>query len=436
MGSKSASKNIMTAAGVPCVPGYHGDDQTTDRLISEANKIGYPVLLKAWMGGGGKGMRIAYDTSEIQEAVDSCKRESLKSFGDDRVLVEKYLQKPRHIEVQVFADNHGNCVYLFERDCSVQRRHQKIIEEAPAPGISAELRERLGTAAVNAARAVGYRGAGTVEFIVEDNEFYFMEMNTRLQVEHPITEMITRQDLVEWQLKVAEGFPLPLLQDQLKIHGHAFEARVYAENPKNNFLPGTGRLDFLSQPATSENVRVDTGVRQGDEVSVFYDPMIAKLVVWDVDRHAALRRLIANLAQYHIAPLQTNLEFLINLASHPEFEAGNVHTGFIGEHHAALLEEGVVRVPQVVLALGVLSKILSAKKAQDERQARTNDPYSPWFKSDSHRVGNSSVDTITFRGEDNHDYIIGVTHDSETGTMEITVQHPDGLTNSQTLQRN
>lgn len=369
-------------------------------------------------------MRIAYNTSEIQEAVESCKRESLKSFGDDRVLVEKYLQKPRHVEVQVFADEHGNCVYLFERDCSVQRRHQKIIEEAPGPGITPELRQRIGTAAVNAARAVGYRGAGTVEFIVENNEFFFMEMNTRLQVEHPITEMITRQDLVDWQIQVASGFPLPLKQEELKIHGHAFEARVYAENPNNDFLPGTGKLEFLSQPTESANVRVDTGVRQGDSVSVFYDPMIAKLVVWDVDRHAALRRLIQNLSQYHIAPLHTNLEFLIHLAQHPQFEAGNVHTGFIQEHKSELFAADTATVPARVLAIAKLFELLSLREQQKQQNVKSKDPFSPFQLSDGHRIGLRDVNQSQFTGEDKQNYKVGLS--VIDGQFSITVSQTSG----------
>jgi len=422
MGSKSASKNIMLNAGVPCVPGYHGDDQSTDRLIEEANKIGYPVLLKAWMGGGGKGMRIAYSKDDIFEAVESCKRESKKSFGDDRVLVEKYLQVPRHIEVQVFADFHGNCVYLFERDCSVQRRHQKIIEEAPAPGLSDEMRESIGRSAVDAARAVGYRGAGTVEFIVENDQFYFMEMNTRLQVEHPITEMITKQDLVAWQIAVAQGLPLPLKQEELKIHGHAFEARIYAENPRNDFLPGTGQLDFVSQPAPSEHVRVDTGVRQGDEVSIFYDPMIAKLVVWDVDRHAALRRLIANLSQYHIAPLQTNIEFLISLAEHPDFQAGHVHTGFIQQHHSALFAADSSAVPGWVQCIAALAAHLQEAERQREAQHASLDPCSPWAQADSYSTGTTWSAQTSYIGEDGVTYHVALAQ--KEGSYEVTV-HSD-----------
>ncbi len=282
-------------------------------LRASAEDMGYPVLLKATAGGGGKGMRQVWSAGEFEDALAAAQREALASFGDDTMLVEKYLTKPRHVEVQVFCDSHGNGVYLAERDCSVQRRHQKVIEEAPAPGMTPELREAMGGTAVTAARAIDYRGADTVEFLLdEDGSFYFMEMNTRLQVEHPVTEMITGQDLVEWQLRVAAGETLPLRQEQVPINGHAFEARIYAEDPANDFLPATGNLGFLRPPEESRHVRVDTGVRQGDDISVFYDPMIAKLIVWDESRPRALDRLAAALADYRIGGTVTNLDFLYN----------------------------------------------------------------------------------------------------------------------------
>ncbi|KAJ3178835.1 Methylcrotonoyl-CoA carboxylase subunit alpha, mitochondrial, partial [Irineochytrium annulatum] len=303
MGSKSASKEIMIDAGVPVVPGYHGAEQAPEYLKQEAGKMGYPVLIKAIKGGGGKGMRIVDKEEDFLEMLESSKREAIKSFGDDTVLVEKYITRPRHVEVQVFADKLGNAVYLFERDCSVQRRHQKVLEEAPAnvqPHLTPELRLDLGTKAVAAAKAVNYVGAGTVEFILDTdtNKFYFMEMNTRLQVEHPVTEMVTNTDLVEWQLEVASGNRLPRLQADLVLDGHAFEARIYAENPDRGFLPDTGPLRHLSFPAASETVRVETGVRQGDEVSVHYDPMISKLVVKGENRTAALRVLRKALGEF------------------------------------------------------------------------------------------------------------------------------------------
>ncbi|MDP3617988.1 MAG: biotin carboxylase N-terminal domain-containing protein, partial [Rhodoferax sp.] len=320
MGLKAESKRLMALAGVPLVPGYHGVDQDPALLEREADAIGYPVLIKASAGGGGKGMRVVDKSADFAAALASCQREASNSFGDDAVLIEKYVQRPRHIEIQVFGDSQGNYVYLFERDCSVQRRHQKVLEEAPAPGMTPELRQQMGEAAVAAARAVNYVGAGTVEFIVEQRadgsmNFFFMEMNTRLQVEHPITEAITGQDLVEWQLRVASNQPLPLLQDQLKITGHAIEARICAENPDNNFMPATGTLRVYGLPpcVTFEPghavVRVDSGVRQGDAISPFYDSMIAKLIVHGDTRAQALARLDVALAQTHIVGLNTNVQF-------------------------------------------------------------------------------------------------------------------------------
>lgn len=401
MGSKSASKDIMINAKVPVIPGYHGENQDMEVLKSEAKKIGYPVLIKAVLGGGGKGMRIVEKEDELEDSVNSSKREAISSFGDDRVLVEKYIRHPRHVEIQVFGDKHGNVVHLFERDCSVQRRHQKVIEEAPAPLMPTELRAKMGQAAVQAAKAVGYVGAGTVEFILdEDGSFYFMEMNTRLQVEHPITEMITGQDLVDWQLNVAAGNPLPLTQDQLKITGHAFEARVYAENPQSNFLPGTGKLVHLSTPTPSENVRVDTGVRQGDEVSVYYDPMIAKLVVWDpLDRDAALRRLHVALDQFHVVGLHTNLQFLRRLSAHPTFQEGKVETGFIPKYHADLIPASNPAPPHFV-ALATLATLL-----QDTPTSSPSpyDPHSPWNTPSTFRVNSTATRTIRWIDPDRKD---------------------------------
>lgn len=316
MGIKSTSKIIMANAGVPIINGYHGEDQSDETLIKEANKIGFPLMIKAVRGGGGKGMRIADTKEDFLSSLNSARTESEKAFNDSNVLLERYVRSPRHVEVQIFADMHGNAVYLYERDCSVQRRHQKVIEEAPAPNITNELRRELGEAAVRAAKAVGYVGAGTVEFILdkEDFSFHFMEMNTRLQVEHPITEMITGTDLVEWQIKVASGEVLPLTQDQIKMNGHAFEARIYAEDPRGGFLPGAGPLEHLTTPTPNELVRIESGVRQGDEVSVHYDPMIAKLVVWGKNRQEALNSLIAQLTDYHVMftlPLTLPLSFII-----------------------------------------------------------------------------------------------------------------------------
>lgn len=339
MGSKSEAKKLMEAAGVPLVPGYHGDEQAPDFLRQQADQMGYPVLIKASAGGGGKGMRIVEKSEDFIAALESCQREARASFGSDHVLVEKYLQKPRHIEIQVFADTHGNTVYLFERDCSVQRRHQKVLEEAPAPNMGEARRRDMGEAACAAARAVNYVGAGTVEFIVDttDDRFYFMEMNTRLQVEHPVTEMITGLDLVEWQLRVAAGETLPKQQAELVIHGHAIEARVYAEDPYKGFLPATGTLHTLRPPAESAYVRVDTGVVEGDTITPFYDPMIAKLIVWDENRETALVRMERALSEYQVVGLTTNLPFLHRLVTHHAFATADLDTGLIARYQDTLL---------------------------------------------------------------------------------------------------
>ncbi len=362
MGSKIEAKRLMEAAQVPLVPGYHGGDQDPGFLHGRADGIGYPVLIKASAGGGGKGMRIVAKSAEFIDALASCKRESLASFGDDRVLIEKYVERPRHIEIQVFADTLGGAVYLFERDCSVQRRHQKVLEEAPAPGMTLERRRAMGEAAVAAARAVGYVGAGTVEFIADQGGgFYFMEMNTRLQVEHPVTEMITGHDLVEWQLRVAAGEPLPATQDALAIRGHAIEARIYAENPDGGFLPSTGRLLHLAQPKATEfggqdltppaAVRIDSGVREGDSITPHYDPMIAKLIAWGTDRAHALARMHAALADFHIVGVANNVDFLSRLVANPSFARAELDTGLIERERARLFPEPDIEgVPDELLA--------------------------------------------------------------------------------------
>lgn len=399
MGSKSESKYIMEDAGVPVVPGYHGENQDPKFLMEQAEKIGYPVLIKAIKGGGGKGMRIVNRPQDFLEMLESSKRESIKSFGDDKVLVEKYLVHPRHVEVQVFADTHGNTVHLFERDCSVQRRHQKVIEEAPAPGLSEEVRADLGAKAVAAAKAVGYVNAGTVEFIMDnlDKKFYFMEMNTRLQVEHPVTEMVTNTDLVRWQLEVASGNTLPLTQDQLKLTGHAFEARVYAENPNNNFLPDTGPLLRVHTPEVSKNVRLETGFIEGDEVSVHYDPMIAKLVVRGEDRNDALRILRRALDSYNIVGLNTNISFIKTLAEHPEFIKGEVETGFIQQYEKDLLH----LAPQVDPNTLALAAHAIAVKEKAGQKVNPNDPFTPWSTlSQPFRVNGGTSRTITFHVND------------------------------------
>jgi len=392
MGSKSAAKAIMGEAGVPLVPGYHQADQSEERLKQAADDIGYPVLLKAVAGGGGKGMRLVEAEAGFGDALAAARREAASAFGNDDMLVEKYLQRPRHVEVQVFCDRHGNAVYLFERDCSVQRRHQKVIEEAPAPGMTPELRAQMGAAAVQAALAIDYEGAGTVEFLLDaDGSFYFMEMNTRLQVEHPVTEMITGQDLVEWQLRVAAGERLPLKQEQLQINGHAFEARIYAEDPDNDFLPATGTLTYLQPPVESRHVRVDTGVLQGDEVSVYYDPMIAKLVVWDESRERALLRLASALADYRVSGLRTNLSFLYNLATCPPFAQADLDTGFIERHRNLLFHDSAEdRVQDLPLAsLYLLLRMEQATRAR----AGDADAGSPWNTSNAWRLNHPAVHT-------------------------------------------
>ncbi|CAB3767707.1 3-methylcrotonyl-CoA carboxylase [Burkholderia sp. MSh2] len=354
MGSKAAAKALMHAAAVPLVPGYHGDDQDAAHLHREADAIGYPVLLKASAGGGGKGMRVVERSDDFPAALASCQREAASSFGNDRVLIEKYLTRPRHVEVQVFGDTHGNTVYLFDRDCSVQRRHQKVLEEAPAPGLPGDVRRAMGEAAVAAARAVGYVGAGTVEFIMTGDAFYFMEMNTRLQVEHPVTEMVTGLDLVEWQLRVASGEPLPLRQDALRVQGHALEARLYAENPARGFLPSTGTLKHLRLPAGVEfaigaAVRVDSGVREGDAITPFYDPMIAKLIVHGTDRAEALGLMLRALRACEVVGLHTNAAFLQRIVACAPFATADLDTGLIERNHEALFAPQ--QPPRATLAL-------------------------------------------------------------------------------------
>ncbi|MDP2405767.1 MAG: acetyl/propionyl/methylcrotonyl-CoA carboxylase subunit alpha [Hydrogenophaga sp.] len=394
MGLKAESKRLMESAGVPLVPGYHGADQDPHMLQHEADRIGYPVLIKASAGGGGKGMRAVEKAEDFAAALASCKREAINSFGSDAVLVEKYAQRPRHIEIQVFGDTHGNCVYLFERDCSVQRRHQKVLEEAPAPGMTPELRQQMGLAAVAAARAVNYVGAGTVEFIVEQPpeggmRFYFMEMNTRLQVEHPVTEAITGLDLVEWQLRVASGEPLPLKQEDLHIQGHAIEARICAETPDNQFLPATGRLDVYRLPActeflpplalgegrgeglraVSQPVRVDSGVREGDAISPFYDSMVAKLIVHGRTRAEALARMDAALAETRIVGLSTNVQFLRHVVASPSFAQANLDTALIPREAGVLFNQDKVGL-NLAVAAAVAQTLLA------ERASEGKDPFS------------------------------------------------------------
>ena len=398
MGSKSESKLIMGRAGVPLVPGYHGSAQDDDLLAREADAIGYPVLIKASAGGGGKGMRVVAGRDEFASALAAARREAKSSFGDDAMLLEKYLTEPRHIEVQIFADAHGHCVHLFERDCSVQRRHQKVLEEAPAPGMTPERRGEMGAAAVAAAKAIGYVGAGTVEFIVDRaNTFFFMEMNTRLQVEHPVTEMITGLDLVEWQLRVATGEALPLAQGQIELRGHAIEARIYAEDPDRGFLPSIGRIAHLRPPQLSAEVRVDTGVRAGDEISRFYDPMIAKLIAWGEDRGAALRRLRVALAGYQVVGVTTNIGFLQRVVAHRAFAGAHLDTGLIERYRDALLPPAAA-ADGTTLAVAALAEL---ERLRDEAAARARDSadrWSPWHAVESWWL-NAGTPAIAFSFE-------------------------------------
>ena len=405
MGSKSEAKALMEKANVPLVPGYHGARQEPDFLHGQADSIGYPVLIKASAGGGGKGMRVVTASDAFDDALAACKREAASSFGNDQVLIEKYLSRPRHIEVQVFADAHGNCVSLFERDCSIQRRHQKVIEEAPAPGMTAERRKNMGDAAVAAARAVGYLGAGTVEFIADTTgTFYFMEMNTRLQVEHPVTEMITGLDLVEWQLRVACSEPLPKLPADLSIRGHSMEARVYAENPDKGFLPGTGTVKYLAQPAAVEfrrnvaqdggapaAVRIDSGVREGDAITPYYDPMIAKLIVWGETRDQALARMRAALAEFHIVGLANNVDFLTRLMNNASFARALVDTGLI-EREREVLFPTEQQLPAEALVLAC------ARVLTDDTRSADNSS-DPWALAHGWRLNTVYRRTLSFRSE-------------------------------------
>ncbi|MCA0302932.1 MAG: acetyl/propionyl/methylcrotonyl-CoA carboxylase subunit alpha [Proteobacteria bacterium] len=389
MGSKSEAKKIMEKAGVPLVPGYHGDDQSPDLLAREADRIGYPVLIKASAGGGGKGMRVVEEAAKFADALAGAKREAKAAFADDHVLVEKYLSRPRHIEIQVFADSHGHCLSLFERDCSIQRRHQKVIEEAPAPGMDPARRKAMGEAAVAAARAIGYRGAGTVEFIADqDGTFYFMEMNTRLQVEHPVTEAITGQDLVEWQLIESAGGSLPLAQEDLAIDGHAVEVRLYAEDPARNFLPSTGTLVHLRLPEEGAHVRVDTGVRQGDTVTPYYDPMIAKVIVHDRDRTSALRRMAALMGDTEVVGLTTNAALLKALCEHPAFVGGEVDTGFIERHRATLFAQ-LKPADDRMLAVATLARLMEFDTAGPSTD--------PWDQRNGFRLLDEGHDEVRWR---------------------------------------
>jgi 3-methylcrotonyl-CoA carboxylase alpha subunit len=394
MGLKDRAKAIMEKAGVPVVPGYHGDNQDAKFLRAQAGKIGYPLLIKAVAGGGGKGMRLVAKDAEFDEQLAAARREAQSAFGEDGVLLERFVEGPHHIEFQVFGDTHGNYVHLFERECSIQRRHQKVLEESPAPFLDDDMRSRMGEAAVAAARAIAYRGAGTIEFIAgADRKFFFMEMNTRLQVEHPVTEMITGEDLVEWQLRVAAGEPLPLAQREITRGGHAIEVRLCAENPAKNFMPEAGRIGALREPAEiDEVVRLDTGVREGDEVSVFYDPMIAKLIVWGDDRNEAARRMGAALAETAILGVKTNLAFLERVVAHPAFLAGDTDTAFIERHRAELIPERSVIPTEALVAA-------AARVFLDEQEAIASAAPSPWSDTRGWRLNQPAVRRMELRSE-------------------------------------
>ena len=382
MGSKSAAKALMETAGVPLVPGYHGEAQDLETFRAAAQVIGYPVLLKAAAGGGGKGMKVVEREADLGEALASAQREALSSFGDSRMLVEKYVLKPRHVEIQVFADSHGHCLYLNERDCSIQRRHQKVVEEAPAPGLTPELRRAMGEAAVKAAQAIGYVGAGTVEFLLDARgQFFFMEMNTRLQVEHPVTEAITGLDLVAWQIRVARGEALPITQDQVPLVGHAIEVRLYAEDPAQDFLPASGILKLYREASAGPGRRVDSGVVEGDEVSPFYDPMLAKLIAWGETREEARQRLLAMLAETAVGGFRTNLGFLQRILAHPAFAAAELDTGFIPRYQETLLPE------PVALPDGFWEIAAQAVLQSEPQRVRSDDAHSSWASNSGWRAG-------------------------------------------------
>ena len=441
MGSKSAAKDIMGQAEVPLVPGYHGEDQNPAILKIVSEEMGYPVLLKATAGGGGKGMRLVWSADEFDEALNAARREAFKSFGDERMLVEKFLIQPRHIEIQVFCDQHDNAVYLAERDCSIQRRHQKIIEEAPAPGVGDALRRQMGETATRVAKAIRYEGAGTVEFLLDaDGSFYFMEMNTRLQVEHPVTEMITGQDLVEWQLRVAAGEKLPLIQDQIRINGHSLEARIYAEDPVNDFLPASGTLTFLQQPEETVHVRVDTGVLQGDEVSVYYDPMIAKLIVWDEDRNKALRRLSKALAEYRISGMATNIDFLYNLVNCNPFKRAEIDTGFIEKHRDIVFRENKQDIEER-LAIAALYLMVRQAKNAETSVAHLSDPWSPWNNTGCWRLNEYHITHFQLLFQD-QEYPVAIEQIGRGSKVRYVIRHGDhtiqaqGIIKDSTLHAN
>ena len=400
MGDKSRAKQLMATAGVPLVPGYHGEDQDPDQLQREADRIGYPLLLKASAGGGGKGMRVVEKNKDFLAALAAARREALSAFGNEQILLERYLTRPRHVEIQVFADSQGNCVHLFERDCSLQRRHQKVIEEAPAPGMNATLRSEMAAAAIAAAQAINYVGAGTIEFLLDaDGRFYFMEMNTRLQVEHPVTELISGQDLVEWQLRVAAGQPLPCSQEQLQIRGHAIEARLYAEDPQREFLPATGILQHLRLPADTPHIRVDSGVQQGDKIGIHYDPLLAKLIVHGDTREKALRWLRQALDATEVVGLTCNRDFLRQVCDNAEFRAGQIDTGFIPRHQEQLLA-GPLSPSDEQLALIAIYLFLQRQQQAEIQALASSEPDSPWHQTSGWRLNSDNYHQLLLRDGD------------------------------------
>lgn len=424
MGNKSESKNVMQSANVPVVQGYHGENQDDKFLFEQAEKIGFPVLIKAVLGGGGKGMRTVFKKEDFYPALDQARREAMKSFSDDQMLVEKFIQKPKHIEVQVFGDRHGNYVHLFERDCSVQRRHQKIVEEAPS-FLSPEMRIKIGDSAVRAAEAVGYYNAGTVEFIFDTiaDEYYFMEMNTRLQVEHPISEEISGQDFVEWQLKVARGEELPLTQDQLKINGHSIESRIYAEDPDGDFLPQSGSIHYLREPNNRDSlvvdpdVRVDTGVRQGDDVSIYFDPMVSKLIVHGKDRDDAIQKMRNALDNYKIVGLKNNITFLKKVLDEKAFLENDYNTDFIEKYRDSLFDRPFTNpVPTTrdvfhTALVQILTEKAKVDLESESGQAHARD--NPWHVQDGFRVNHQNKRTFSFLDSEDVEYTVEVIYDSE-----------------------
>ncbi len=397
MGSKAGAKELMAAAGVPVVPGYTGEDQSPQLLAREAARIGFPLMIKAAHGGGGKGMRIVRSAGEFLPNLESCQREAAGAFGRDRVLLERYVESPRHIEIQVFGDSHGNAIHLNERECSAQRRYQKVLEESPSPFLTPELRAAMGAAAVQAAHAIDYANAGTVEFIVApDGNFFFMEINTRLQVEHPVTELTTGLDLVEWQLRIASGEALPLAQDAVPRRGHAIEVRLYAEDPEAGFLPGSGKLERLRLPAPSTHVRIDSGVVEGDIVTIFYDPMIAKLIVHDADRGKALARLREALAQCDVAGPKSNIAFLERLARHPAIVDGSIDTGYLDRHLDEFVPDPDATIGRLPLLAASTAQLLLQEQAQAGAAAASSDPTSPWALADGWRLGHAGMRPLAF----------------------------------------